>query len=488
VGDLDQLRSLLGIACIVGLGFAASENRGAIRWRLVLSGLALQLVFAVLVLKTEPGIWFFERLAAGVNHLMGFAERGSTFVFGDLAKPDGRAGFVFAFRVLPSVIFVGALMSVLYHLGIMQRVVQAFSWVMVTVMRTSGAESLAAAANVFVGQTEAPLVVRPYVAHMTRSELMALMVGGFATIAGGVLVAYVSMGISASHLLAASVMSAPAALVVAKLLVPETERPATLGKTYVPIERASANVIDAAASGASDGVKLAINVAGMLIAFLALVATLDALLGGLGSIFGVELTLERILGVVFSPLAFAIGVPVKDCVSFGGLIGTQISLNEFVAYVRLRDLTSSTLDGAGFSPRAAMLATYSLCAFANFGSIGIQLGGIGALAEARRADLARLGLKAMLGGILASNMTASIAGVLVTNAEADFRHARVVAARRLAEGDLEGTRRIFDDVAERHGGGQWGRRAAESAARVEGWRSELNTGARTLVDIQREKP
>jgi concentrative nucleoside transporter, CNT family len=487
-GGLDNLRSLLGIAVIIALGVALSENRRAIRWRIIGSGLLLQAVFGLIVLKTEPGIRFFEWIAHGVNRLMDFTQAGSEFVFGGLARADGPAGFVFVFRVLPSVIFVGALMSVLYHLGLMQRVVQGMSWVMAKIMGVSGAESLAAAVNVFVGQTEAPLVIRPYVPQMTRSELMALMVGGFATVAGGVLVAYVSMGVSAAHLITASLMSAPASLLMAKLLVPETENALTLGKGYVAIEKVSVNVVDAAASGASDGVKLAINVAGMLIAFIALVALVDALLGAAGSAVGIEnLTLARMLGLVFYPLAFAVGVPEKDCLVYGGLLGTQISLNEFVAYLKLTSILPTSFDDTSFSPRSVMLATYSLCGFANFGSIGIQLGGIGALAEGRRHDLARLGVKAMLGGFLACNLTAAVAGTLVTNAEAEYRHALAIATKRIAAGELDAADALLLDAARRNAGSSWAEKAAEKAAKVATWREAVKGGTRPIVEVQRER-
>jgi CNT family concentrative nucleoside transporter len=498
-GALDQLRSLAGIAAIVGAGALMSEARSAIRWRIVLSGLALQLAFGVLVLKTAPGRALFEALGRGVNALIDFTAKGSGFVFGSLATAEGGAGFVFAFKVLPSVIFVGALMSVLYHVGIMQRVVQGMSWVMARVMGVSGAESLASAVNVFVGQTEAPLVIRPYLGGMTTSELMAVMTGGFATVAGGVLVAYVGMGVSAEHLMAASVMSAPATLVMAKLIVPERGAPATLGQGYVPIEKVSVNVLDAAASGATDGVKLAINVAGMLIAFLALVALADALLGLCGD--GVDaalaraglearlgaLTLDRVLGWLFAPLALAIGVPYRDCATYGALLGTQLSLNEFVAYAKLTELLPRSLEPDGFSTRSVMLATYSLCGFANVGSIGIQLGGIGALVESRRHDLARLGARAMLGGFLACNLTASVAGLLISNAEADFRHARALAQRHVSRGEVEPAARVLRRAAERNPGSDWGAAAAERAARVEAWGREVESGARAIEDLKKER-
>ena len=467
--DLENLRSFLGIALIVAIGWVFSENRRAVKWRTVGAGVALQFAFAVIVLKTAPGIWFFQKVSDGVNALIDYTVAGSSFVFGPLVTSD-KIGFVFAFRVLPTVIFVGAFTSVLYHLGILQRVVGAMAWVMQRVMATSGAESLSCAVNVFVGQTEAPLVVRPYLARMTRSELMAVMTGGFATIAGGVLVAYVQMGISAAHLLTASVLSAPAALVMAKLLVPETGEPETGRLHHIEIERTSVNVIDAAAAGATDGIKLAINVAAMLIAFVALVAMVDGILGWVGGLAGWQLTLAKVLGKVFWPLAWAIGVPTADCATYGDLIGTQISQTEFIAYLKLAALLPKGAEDSAFSARAAMLATYSLCGFANFGSIGIQLGGIGALVESRRHDLARLGLKAMIAGVLACNMTAAVAGVLVSQGEAEFRQAEAVARARVTAGDAEGAGAALRAVARRHGGEKWGERALEAAQRIEGGR------------------
>ncbi len=456
---MENLRSLVGIVAIVALGFALSDNRRAIRWRVVLSGLGLQFAVALFVLKTDVGIFLFARIGDGVNRLIDYNREGTRFVFNSLGSDAGPAGFIFAFQILPTVIFVGALMSVLYHLGIMQRIVAGMAWIMMRVMGVSGAESLCCAANVFVGQTEAPLVVKPYIPLMTRSELMALMTGGFATIAGGVLVAYVSMGISAAHLLTGSIMAAPGALLLAKLLVPETEKPETLGKVELKIEKVSANVLDAAASGATDGVKLAINVGGMLIAFVALVALLNGILGLAGY------SLERILGWVFWPLAWAMGVPQPDVPKVAALLGQKLALTEFYAYTQLApQLPTDFESGQGLSPRAAMIASYALCGFANFASIAIQLGGVGSIAENRRHDLARLGLKAMLCGALTTCLTASIAATLVTNAEAEYRQAEASAAAHIEKGDLEKAAVLLRQVEKRHPESRW---AGKARAKVE---------------------
>lgn len=361
-------------------------------------------------------------------------------------------GFVFVFQILTTIIFFASLMGVLYHLGIMQWIVYGMAVIMAKTMKTSGAESLSVAANVFVGQTEAPLVVKPYVNKMTKSELMALMTGGFATIAGGVLVAYVAFGISAGHLLAASVMSAPAALVMAKIMVPETEESVSAGKLKMEIEKESVNVIDAAATGAADGMGLVLNVAAMLLAFVALIAMIDWLMGlihsghnalmalvgikGWVSLFPQNLTV--LFGYLFFPVALAMGVPWDDCFNFAHLIGVKITLTEFIAYLHLKDLMpAGLLDTGNLSPRAAILAAYALCGFANFGSVAIQLGGIGSIAPERRHDLARLGLRAMFAGALASFMTATIAGVLLSPKECKWRYAMDLADRQI-ETHLQG--------------------------------------------------
>jgi CNT family concentrative nucleoside transporter len=318
----------------------------------------------------------------------------------------------FAFSVLPTIVFFSSLMSILYHLGLVQVVVAFFARIMQKALGTSGAESLSAAANIFVGQTEAPLVVRPYVATMTQSELMAVMVGGFATIAGGVMAAYVGMGIDAGHLMTASVISAPAALLIAKVLQPEVEHPTTLGKVEVEIEKTTVNVVEAAAAGASDGMKLALNVAAMLIAFLALIAMADAIVAWCGSWFAQQWSLAKGFGYAFAPLAWIMGIEAKDCRPAGELLGMKMVANEFLAYAQL---SAWQADGSGveLAERSRIILTYALCGFSNFGSIGIQIGGIGGIAPERRADLARLGLRAMLGGTLACFMTACIAGVLI---------------------------------------------------------------------------
>jgi CNT family concentrative nucleoside transporter len=414
------LFGLFGLSVLVGIAWLFSENRRGVDWTLVGIGLALQVAFACFVLLTPWGSAIFGWLSDGFVALLGFTTEGSRLIFGDLANTD-RLGFIFAFQVLPTIIFFAAFMGVLYHLGIMQFVVKAMAWVITKAMRVSGAETLSVCANAFIGQTEAPLVVKPYIAAMTRSELLTLMVGGMATIAGGVLGAYVLMlgGDSpasqaefAKHLLTASIMAAPATLVIAKILCPETATPATLGKVTLEVEKTSANVIDAAASGASEGLKLALNVGAMLLAFTALIALINApitWLGettGLAAMIGRPVDLSVLLGYVLAPIAWVIGVPWADASTVGSLIGTKVVLNEFFAYNQLAGIKDS------LSPTSVIIATYALCGFANFSSIAIQLGGIGSLAPERRGDLARFGLKAVLGGSIATMMTATIAGVL----------------------------------------------------------------------------
>jgi len=413
---VERVVSALGLGVLVGLGWLLSRDRSRISWRLVGTGLALQLVFAAAVHLFPPGRAFFDLLRQGATRLLSFTEVGSRFIFGDaLLDAGGPAGFVFAFQVLPTIIFFSSLMGVLYHLGLMQKLVVLLARVMARSMRVSGSESLSVAANIFLGQTEAPLVVRPYVASMTLSELMVLMTGGMATIAGSVLAGYVSFGVDAGHLLAASVMSAPAALVMAKLMIPETGHSKTLGEVEIQTEKTSVNVIDAAANGAGQGLKLALNVGAMLLAFLALVAVIDAGLGLIADGFGrigldtFPRTLEDIFGIVLWPLAWVMGVPAQDAHAFAALIGQKLTVTEFVAYSNMTQMAAAGEIGE----RTTTIATYALCGFANFGSIAIQLGGIGPLAPERRGDLARLGVRAMLGGALASAMTATIAGLML---------------------------------------------------------------------------
>ncbi|MCC5865095.1 MAG: NupC/NupG family nucleoside CNT transporter [Wenzhouxiangella sp.] len=415
------MHGLFGISALLGLAWLLSERRSAIAWRTILVGLALQFALAVLVLWVPMGQWIFERLAKLFVTLIGYTRAGSEFVFGALVDSE-QFGFVFAFQVLPTIIFFAALMACLYHLGLMQRLVEAMAWVMNRLMGVSGSESLATAANVFVGQTEAPLVVRPFIAGMTRSELFALMTGGMATIAGGVLAAYVlllggadpeTQTFFARHLISASIMAAPAALVMAKLLVPETGQSETAGAVRVMVERPHVNLIEAAAGGAGEGLKLALNVGAMLLAFLALIALINGPLGWFGSITGLEgwlgrpLDLALLLGWMFAPLAFLVGVPLSDAVAVGGLVGQKVVANEFVAYIALGDMQE------GLSQRSVLIATYALCGFANFASIAIQIGGIGSIAPNRRPDLARLGLKAVLAGTMVSLLNAAWAGILV---------------------------------------------------------------------------
>ena len=411
---MERLISLFGLLVMIALAFAMSADRRKVDRRLVAAGVGLQFLLALLVLKTGPGQVLFGYIGAFFTALLNYVDAGSSFVFG-----EAFGEHFFAFKVLPTIIFFSALMGVLYHLGLVQYAVAAFAWVMQRTLRTSGAESLAAAANIFVGQTEAPLVVRPYVASMTRSELMALMVGGFATIAGGVLAAFVGLGIDAGHLVAASVISAPAALLVAKIMQPEVEASKTLGKISVEIERTATNVVEAAANSTLDGLRLALNVAAMLIAALGLIALVDGALGllgqGVGYILGMEgleWSLSAALGYLFAPFAWLMGIEAKDCLLAGELLGKKMVANEFVSYVQLSQWVQPG-SGVELSQRSVVILTYALCGFANFSSIGIQIGGIGGIAPERRRDLARLGFRAMLGGSLACFMTACVAGILL---------------------------------------------------------------------------
>lgn len=433
----ERARSLLGLGLLMVLAWALSTNRGRISWRIVGWGMALQFIFALFILKTPIGAVLFDTANEVVVALLGFTVDGARFIFGDLvfntvpvgvgtpgtntpvdAAPGmvAQTGAFFAFNVLPTIIFFSSLMTLLYHIGIMQWVVKGVAWVMQRTMKTSGAETLSAAGNIFVGQTEAPLLIKPFIEGMTRSELMAVMTGGFATVAGGVMAAYVGMLVAffpdiAGHLIAASVMSAPAALVVAKLMVPEEETPATAETLAIQVDRPDANVIDAAARGASEGLGLALNVGAMLLAFIALIELVNALLGwGTGLLGFGAVTLETVFGVVLAPVAWIMGVPWHDARVVGELMGLKTVLNEFVAYLQLSAVLG---EGEGLHPRSMIIATYALSGFANFSSIAIQLGGIGGIAPSRRSDLSRLGLRAMIGGTIAAFMTATIAGMLV---------------------------------------------------------------------------
>jgi len=443
------LRGLIGIALLLGISFILSNNKSRISWRLVIGGLALQFVFAVLILKGEElrSIFFvlawpkdvFNWISYFFVLVLNFTSEGAKFVFGDLAKPpgaDGSLGSFFAFQVLPTIIFFASLMSVLYYLGIMQLIVKAMAWIMAKTLGTSGAESLSNSANIFVGQTEAPLMIKPFLKDMTRSELLTVMVGGMATIAGGVMAAYIQIlgsayavkhGIPlaqaqqlfATHLLGASVMAAPAAIVISKIMFPETGDPVTKGTVKIEVEKNASNVIEAAANGAADGWKLAINVGAMLLAFIALIALINYLLLGFGDLinvneslvknFGQPLSFQLIIGLVLQFIAFGIGVPWQDALNFGSLLGVKIVLNEFVAYTEMGTLVEM---GKLINEKSILMLTYALCGFANFSSIAIQIGGIGPLAPNRKSEIASLGIKAVTGGVIATLMTATLAGLL----------------------------------------------------------------------------
>lgn len=422
---------ILGFVLILGTAYLMSNNKKAINYRLVLSGLALQLVLAIFVLKIEFGQEIFRRIGDGITELLHFSDQGAGFVFGPLVKnPDKLvelfgpgANYIFAFRVVPTIIFVSSLVSISYYLGIMQKLVQIVARVVAVIMGASGAEALSNAASVFVGQVEAQLLIKPYVPTMTRSELLASMAGSMACVAGGVLAVYIGLGIKASYLLTASIMAAPGALVIAKIVFPETEESNTRGKVSVEVKRNQANLIDAAAHGATEGMRIGLNVVAMLIAFIALIYLSDAILGFFGSLLfgwglrldsiGLDLShlaLKDIFGCIFAPVAYVLGVPWVDCPTVGRLMGEKIVINEFVAY---SDLSTMLKDPAHtLSAQAETIATFALCGFANLSSIAIQIGGIGEIAPNRREDLARLGVKALICGTLASYLSACLAGLL----------------------------------------------------------------------------
>lgn len=442
-------RGILGIILILGIAYLLSNNRKKLNLRLIGGGLTLQIVFAILVIKGEELRQFFfifgwpqdafKAISSGFVAIMNFSSEGAKFIFGNLGIApgfEGSMGFFFAFQVLPTIIFFASLMSVLYYLGIMQKIVQGMAWIMARVMGTSGAESLSCTANIFVGQTEAPLMIRPFLKDLTKSEMLTIMVGGMATIAGGVMAAYIQILASslaaakgipiqqaqiefATHLLGASFMAAPAALLISKIIYPETEDPVTQGTVKVKVEKNAGNVLEAASAGAADGLGLALNVGAMLIAFIALIALLNAIIMYIGDVTGLNgvvkaayntnFNFQFILGWILQWLAYGIGVPSADALSFGGLVGTKLVLNEFVAYMDFGTLIQNKVI---LSEKAIIMATYALCGFANFSSIAIQLGGIGALAPERKSDLASLGIKAVIGGTLATLMTATLAGIL----------------------------------------------------------------------------
>jgi concentrative nucleoside transporter, CNT family len=409
-----RLQGAIGAVCFIAIVAAASSNLRAVNWRTVGWGIGLQLLLAFVILKLEvngvrPGYELFGAVARAVTRFLEFTNLGSQFVFGDLSNQQvlGKVlphGFVFAFTALPTIIFVSSFFTVLYYFGILQFVVSLMARAMMYLMRTSGAETLSAAANVFMGQTEAPIIVKPYVPRMTQSELLAMMAGGMATISGGVMAVYIGLGADPIAILTTSVMAAPCGLYLSKIILPELERPETQGRAKTAVERHHVNVIDAAAAGASDGLTLALNVAGMLIAFLAFIAMFDFLLGAIRP----GLTLASVFAVIFSPAAVLMGVPRADVPAIADLLGTKLVATEFVSFIKLTTQYRETL-----SPRSYALATYALTGFANFASIGIQLGGIGGMAPTRRGDLARLSSRALLVGFLATLINAAIASTLL---------------------------------------------------------------------------
>lgn len=401
---MERLTSFIGIFILFFIAWLFSVEKRRVDLRIIVGGLCLQFLLGFLILKTEPGAFLFGYAKDLATLIIDLSDHGAKFLFGDNFKEH-----FFAFKVLPTIIFASALSSVLFYVGFIQRVVGTLAWLMNKVMNISGSESLVTAANVFIGQTEAPLFVKPYLKNMTNSEIMTMMVGGMATVAGGVLAAYVTFGIDPGHLLAASLMSAPAAIVIAKIMYPEIEVSPTKGEVAQIVAATDTNIFEAACNGASEGLKLALNVGAMLIAFIALVALVNKGLAELGDLFGFNLTLEIILGFIFQPLAFVLGIPWSEAAVVGELLGTKIVINEFLSYMRLGEIIVA---GDILSERSIVICTYALCGFANFSSIAIQIGGIGAICPERKADFAKLGLRAMIGGTLAALVTACVAGVL----------------------------------------------------------------------------
>ena len=422
---MDRFTGLLGIIAVLTAAWLGSTNRGAIRWRTVLWGISLQVVFAFLVLRFDLGQQAMAWAGSVVQNMLSATFAGTRILFGELGLPNAgafgdvlaqnghpNAGSIFAFQVLPTIIFISAFFAVLYHIGLMQIVIRGLAWLMLKTMRISGAESMNVAASIFMGQTEAPLTIRPFLSKATRSELMTIMTSGMAHVSGGIMAMYIAQGIEARHLLSAVIMTSPGTIVMAKMLVPETDVPFTEGRVIIPTdeEHKDENLIGAIARGTIDGGKLAMNVAIMLISFLALVALLDSLLlwtHGLAYMHWVPGSLGQILGYVFAPVAWLIGVPWHDCLAIGNLLGTRMALNEVIAYIALG------AQKATLAPRSFTIATFALCGFANLGSIGMQIGGIGALVPERRNDLAKLGVRAMLAGTMANLISASIAGMFL---------------------------------------------------------------------------
>jgi len=404
-----RLTGVLGIAAILGLAYLFSTDRRAIKLKTVAWGLGLQLALGLFVLRAHSGQFLFGALGAAAKHLLDFSYVGSAFVFGELGKADSSLGLIFAFQVLPTIIFIAAFFAVLYHIGVMQIIIRAAAWVMTVIMGASGAESLNVAASIFMGQTEAPLTIRPFLPKLTKSELMTVMTSGMAHISGGMMAAYIRVGgADAKSLLTAVIMTAPGTLLMAKMLVPETEQPLTAGHVQMPATEKESNVLGAIARGTVDGLHLALNVGAMLIVFLALLALLNAMMGWVHIHVGwFPYNLQEVLGWIFSPIAWLIGIPWRDASTIGNLLGTRMVLNEFVAFAQL-----GTMKGS-LDPRSFTIATFALCGFANFSSIGIQIGGIGALAPEQRDQLAKFGIRAMLAGTMANLMSASIVSILI---------------------------------------------------------------------------
>ena len=403
---MERFTGLLGLATMLGLAYVFSTDRKSIRLKTVLWGLGLQISFAFFVLRFDIGRQIFQAAGAAVNHLLSFSYVGSEFVLGEIGKKTSLFGFSFAFQVLPTIIFIAAFFALLYHIGVMQLIIRVAAWVMTRVMGASGAESLNVAASIFMGQTEAPLTIRPFLNKLTKSELMCVMTSGMAHVSGGIMAAYIAFGIEAKHLLTAVIMTAPGTLLMAKMLVPETEQPLTAGRVEMPEMEKEPNVLGAISRGTVDGLHLALNVGAMLITFIALLALVNAMMGwGHNHVAWFPDSLQRIFGWIFAPIAWVIGIPWHDCVRIGNLLGTRMVINELVAFQQLGGMREM------LDPRSFTIATFALCGFANFSSIGIQIGGIGALAPERRGQLAQFGIRAMLAGTMANLMSASIVGM-----------------------------------------------------------------------------
>jgi CNT family concentrative nucleoside transporter len=407
---MGRFTGVLGLLTMLGLAYLFSTNRRAIKLKIVIWGLSLQIAFAFLVFYWTFGQMLFFRAGDGVNRLLAYAFVGSEFVFGELGKQRSSIGFIFAFQVLPTIIFIASLFALLYYLGVMQVVIRAAAWVMQRVMGASGAESLNVAASIFMGQTEAPLTIRPFLPDLTQSELMTIMTSGMAHVSGGIMAAYIAFGVEARHLLTAVIMTAPGTLLISKMLVPETEEPKTMGVVHMEHVEHDSNFLAAIARGTGEGLGMAINVGAMLIAFLALIALTNGIMGGIHNLHGMTwfpTSLQQIFGWAFAPVAFVIGVPWHDCVQIGNLLGTRMVVNELVAFSMLGPM-KGTLD-----PRSFTIATFALCGFANFSSIGMQIGGIGSLAPNLKSQLAKFGIRAMLAGTMANLMSASIVGIFL---------------------------------------------------------------------------